>query len=116
MGFRWGIAQNREDILGGAYLGQETAQEAAVAVHDGGAAPLSLGDDGNSLQLQEMVGKVRHGVLILLLGFNCSEQWRICLCTQCLDFLGSSIYECKLELIRGLFIGYLIPSHSPQGD
>jgi hypothetical protein len=62
------------------------------------------------LRLQVSVGKLRHGVLILLLGFNCGERQWICLRTTMTQLLGFFNRGWKLELSRGLFIGLSAPS------
>jgi hypothetical protein len=68
------------------------------------------------LRLQVSVGKLRHEVLVLLLGFNYGEQWWICLCSVMTRLLGFFGCGWKLELSRGLFIGLSAPPHREYGD
>jgi hypothetical protein len=68
------------------------------------------------LQLQEIIGKLHRGVLILLLDFNCGERRWICLRTVMAQLLGFFDCRSKLELSRGLFIGLLVLSRNGYGD
>jgi hypothetical protein len=58
------------------------------AVRDGGAASLGSASVDGSLRLQEIVRRLRHVVLILLLGFNYGERRWICLRTAMTQLLG----------------------------
>jgi hypothetical protein len=58
-----------------------------------------------TLMFQESIGKLHHGALVLLLGFNYGERWRICLRTAWAWLLG--LIDCgrKSGLKAMLFIG-----------
>jgi hypothetical protein len=95
-----GLSSKRRGAHGNAYLGQQTAQEAAVAAHDWRCGfsrlkrlwwlALVL------LWLQEAVEKLHRGVLILLLGFNCDERRGNWLLTVVARFLG--FFDLRMEI------------------